>query len=178
MLVAVTGFGSMWRQRAAKQMRQGDHSAQPVYYNTTGVVVNGSVRQRPQVCGYARFDAVGGFNPNDLSRMVNRVFECAQPSVWMGYNKLLFKRILKAGERPDRFLVVATSALMGHVSVGTEGWKSPDTWLLSFSECAGNQEMMLLMGTQGWIRSDLGRFVLKPSELRPWPSRLALCAGE
>ena len=178
MLVAVTGFGSMWRHRAAKQVCQGDHSAQPVYYNTTGVVVNGSVRQRPQVCGYARFDAVGGFNPNDLSRMVNRVFECAQPSVWMGYNKLLFKRILKAGELPDRFLVVAKSDLIGQLRVGAEGWRSPDTWLLSFSECAGKQEVMLLMGAQDWIRSELGYLMLKLSEQCPWSARLAFNAGE
>ncbi|MBZ5571260.1 MAG: hypothetical protein LAO09_05195 [Acidobacteriia bacterium] len=159
-------------------MRGRDHLAQPVYYNTTGVVVKGSLRQRPQICGYARFDVIGGFDPNYPGRMIDRVFECAEPSMWMGCNKLLFRRLLGAGVHPDGFLVVATSALMGHVNVGTEDWRSPDTWLLSFSECAGNQEMMLLMGTQGWIHSDLGRFVLKPSELRPWPARLAFCAGE
>ena len=178
MLVAVTGFGSVWRHRAAKQMPEGGHLARPVYYNTTGVVVNGSVRQRPQVCGYARFDAIGGFNPNYLSRMVNRVFECAVPSVWMGYNRLLFKRILKVGERPDSFLVVAKSELISQLRVGAEGWRSPDTWLLSFSECAGKQEVMLLMGSHDWIRSDLGRFMLDLSEQWPWSARLALTARE
>lgn len=159
-------------------MGDGDRFAQPVYYNTTGVVVKGRVCQRPQICGYARFDAIGGFNPRCPRRMIDRVFECAEPSVWMGCNKLLFRRLLGAGVRPDRFLVVATSELMGHVSVGTENWKSPDAWLLSFSESAGNQEVMLLMGLQDWIRSDLGRFVLTPSELHPWSARLALCAAE
>ena len=178
MLVAVTGFGSVWRHRTAKQVGDGDRLAQPVYFNTTGVVVKGSVRQRPQICGYARFDAIGGFNPRCPGRMIDRVFECAEPSVWMGCNKLLFRRLLGAGVHPDRVLVVATSDHMGHMRVGTEGWKSPDTWLLSFSECAGNQEVMLLMGAHDWIQSDLGQFVLKPSELRPWSSRLALCAGE
>ena len=178
MLVAVTNFGSVWRHRSAKPIGNGNRSAQPVYYNTTGVVVKGSVHQRPQICGYARFDAIGGFNPNCPRRMIDRVFECAEPSVWMGCNKLLFRRLLGAGLRPDRFLVVATSERMGHMGVGTERWKSSDAWLLSFSECAGNQEVMLLMGGQDWIRSDLGRFVLKPSELRPWSARLALCARE
>ena len=177
-LVAVTGFGSVWRHRPAKQVGDGDCFAQPVYYNTTGLVVKDSVRQRPQICGYARFDAIGGFNPNCPGRMIGRVFECAEPSVWMGCNKLLFRRLLGAGVHPDRFLVVATSALMGHVSVGTEGWKSSDAWLLSLSECAGIQEVMLLMGVRDWIQSDLGRFVLKPPELRPLSARLALCAGE
>ncbi len=178
MLVAVTGFGSTWRHRPAKHVDDGDHFTQPVYYNTTGVVVKGSVRQRPQICGYARFDVAGGFDPDHPGGMIDRVFECAEPSVWMGCNKLLFRRLLRTVVRPDRFLVIARSELTGHVSVGTEGWKAPDTWLLSFSECAGTHEAMLLMGVQDWIRSDLGRFVLKPSELRPWSARLALCAGE
>jgi hypothetical protein len=149
-----------------------------MYYNTTGVLVNGSFRQRPQVCGYARFDTVGGFDPNYLSRMINRVFECAQPSVWMGCNKLLFGRILEKREHPDRFLVVTRSDLVGWLSVGEEGWRSPDSWLLSFSECAGRQETLLLMPVGGWIRSSLGLFLLEASQARPLVAQLALRRGE
>lgn len=176
-MVAVTGFGSVWRHRRAKQMHEGGRFAQAVYYNTTGVVVNGSVRQRPQICGYARFDTIGGFDPNYLSRMINRVFECAEPSVWMGCNKLLFRRVLKAGERPDRFLVVARSDVTGQLLVGAEGWRSADTWIVSYSECASRQEAMLLMTVDSWIASSLGRFALDFSESRAWVARLALRAG-
>jgi hypothetical protein len=177
-LVAVTGFGSIWRSRLGKQGHEGGRFAQPVYYNTTGVAVNGSTRQRPQICGYARFDAIGSFDPNHLSRMINRVFECAEPSVWMGCNKLLFKRMLKAGERPDCFLVVARSDLTGQLAVGTEGWRSVDTWLLSLSECASQQEAMLLMPANGWIGSSLGRYVLESSESRAWIATLVLSSRE
>jgi hypothetical protein len=89
----------------------------------------------------------------------------------MGYNKLLFKRMLTAGERPDCFFVVVRSEVTGTLSVGTAGWRSPDTWLLSFSECAQQQESILLMPAYGWIR---GRFVLEPSKQRPWMARLVL----
>jgi hypothetical protein len=177
-VVAVTGFGSVWRQRPGREIHETGRFAQPVYYNTTGIVVNGNVRQRPQICGYARFDAVGGFDPNHLSRMINRVFECAEPSVWMGCNKLLFKRVLKAGEHPDWFLVVTRSEMTGRLVVGTDGWRSADTWLLSFSECAGEQEAMLLMSSHAWIRGDLGRFVFESSEQRPWIGRLLLSGGD
>jgi hypothetical protein len=149
-----------------------------VYYNTTGVVVKSGLRQRPQICGYARFGAVGGFDPNYPSKMIGRVFECAEPSLWMGCNKLLFRRLVGRAVHPDHFLVVANSELNGHFAVGTEGWRSPDTWLLSFSECGSNQELMLLMGAQGWIQSDLGRFLLKRSELRPSSGRFTLCVSE
>ena len=178
MLVAVTGFGSLWRHRLGKQTHDSDHFAQPVYYNTTGVVVNSNIRQRPQICGYGRFNAAGGFNPNFPSRMINRVFECAEPSVRVGYNKLLFKRMLTAGERPDRFFVVVRPELTGVLEVGTAGWRSPDTWLLSFSECAQQQEAMLLMPAYGWVVGQFGRFVLEPSERRPWTARLVLNNGD
>jgi hypothetical protein len=177
-LVAVTGFGSVWRHRPGKQTHENGRFDQPVYYNTTGVVVNGHVRQRPQICGYARFDAIGGFDPNRPSRMINRVFECEEPSVWMGCNKLLFKRVRKASERPDSFLVVTRSTQIGHLGVGTEGWRSPDTWLLAFSECAEQQEAMLLVTACGWIQSAFGRFVLESSETRPGTARLVLGPGQ
>jgi len=175
-LVSVTGFGSVWRQRLERSA--GGPICPGVYYNTTGVMAKRGVLQRPQICGYARFDAIGGFNPNYPSKMIGRVFECAEPSVWMGCNRLLFRRLARRGICAERFLVVATSDLHGHFAVGTEGWRSPDACLLSFSECRGNQELMLLMDTKGWIQSDLGRFVVGLSELRPLPARLTLCARQ
>lgn len=178
MLVGVTGFGSVWRHRLREQMHQSRHLARPVYYNTTGVAVKGAVRQRPQILGYARFDTVGGFDPTHLSRMIDRIFECAEPSVWMGYNKLLFRRILKEREHPDRFLAIARSSLIGSLAVGTEGWRSSDTWLLSLSGSADQQEAMLLMPVGGWIRSSLGLFKLEASQLRRGVARLVLRARE
>ncbi len=174
MLVSVIGFGSVWRQRLERSGRV----CPAVYYNTTGVMVKSGVRQRPQICGYARFDAIGGFNPNYPSKMIGRVFECAEPSAWMGCNRLLFRRLARKGICAERFLVVASSDLHGRFAVGTEGWRSPDTWLLSFSECGGSQELMLLMDVKGWIQSDLGRFVVGHSDLCPLPARLTLCAQQ
>jgi hypothetical protein len=164
MRVEVRGFGSVWRHRLVNRDARGRPTG-AVYYNTTGITVNGEVRQRPQICGYARFDTIGGFDPNRLSRMMGRVFECAEPSVWMGYNKLLFRRILSRGERPECFLVVAKSEFLGPLLVGNEEWRSPQTRLLSLSESAGQQEAMLLMSIGDWIRSSLGHFVLGPSRV-------------
>ena len=168
----------MWRHRLATQTHENDRFVQPVYYNTTGVEANGRVRRRPQICGYARFDVIGGFDPNHLSRMINRVFECAEPSVWKECNKLLFRRVLTAGESPDRFLVVARSDVTGRLLVGTQDWRSADTWLLSFSECGSHQEAMLLMTIDSWIAGSLGQLVLDFAEPRPWVARLALRQGE
>ena len=70
MLVAVTGFGSVWRQRLESEARKSGRFEPAVYYNTTGIILKSGVRQRPQICGYARFDAIGGFNPNYPSKMI------------------------------------------------------------------------------------------------------------
>ena len=173
-LVAITGFGSVWRHRLARQRETAYHFTQAVYFNTTGVVVNGNVRQRSKICGYARFDVAGGFDPHHLLRMTHRVFECAEPSVWKEWNRLQFRRLLHPGEQADRYLVIARSDLIGRFQIGDQRWRSPESWILSFSENSDQQEAMLLIGPQGWIESDLGRFVLRTPEQRACEGRLVL----
>jgi hypothetical protein len=57
--------------------------------------------------------------------------------------------------------------------MGSEVWRSDDTWLLAFSEDGQRQEAMLLMPAQAWIRSVLGTFVLEPRST-PWIATLRL----
>ena len=114
MLVAVTGFGSILRTRFRKDADDEETLRPRRVFNTTGVTVNGGLRQRPRILGYVRFDGAGGFNPNLPSRMVNRVFECAAPGVWNGANKILFWRILPLNDAPDRFLVVTQTGSLAH----------------------------------------------------------------
>lgn len=177
MRVAVLGFGSIWRRRL-RECDPGGRLNRAVYYNTTGVLVKGNVRQRPQICGYARFDAIGGFDANHPSRMIGRVFECAEPCVWLGYNKLFFKRVLAWHECADYFLVVAKSGRIGELPVGSKDWRSPGIWLLSLSECAGQQEALLLMSVGDWLRTRLGLFVLEASAAGGSLPQFVLRAGE
>ena len=174
MLVAVTGFGSVWRSRFGKERDDPYRFGRAAYFNTTGVQVGTEIRQRPKITGYARFNGRGGFDPNHLSRMIDMVFECAEPCVWQGANKLLFMRTLRATQKPDRFLVVLRNTMNGSLKIGSSNWRSPDTWLISFSEWHDQQEAMLLMPPFAWLRSDLGTFFLEPSTIRPWTARLRL----
>ena len=176
MLVAVTSFGSVWRWRFGKN-QDDPRFGRVAYFNTTGVQVGNEIRQRPKITGYARFNGRGGFDPNRLSRMIDRVFECAEPCVWQGANKLLFMRTLSAPHKPDRFLVVLRKATHGTLKVGSQNWRSADTWLISFSECRDQQEAMLLMPAHNWIETELGRFVLEPLTQRPWSARLILTSA-
>jgi len=174
MLVAATGFGSVWRRRFPKNQNDRRRFAHGVYYNTTGVDIDGTIRQRPKIAGYARFHAFGGFDPHHPERMIGRVFECGDPCVWQGQNKLLFRRVLPKPEKPDAFLIVVRPELNGVLAIGGAEWRSVDTWLLSFSECGDRQEAMLLMSMNGWIYTKLGRFVLEPQVRQSWKARLVL----
>jgi len=174
MVIAVTGLGSVWRRRFGGKPDNPKRFAHAAYYNTTGVPVNGVIRTRAKVVGHARFNAVGGFDPNWPQRMINRVFECQEPCVWQGQNKILFRRMLAAPRQPDCFLVVAKQSEIGRLHIGKVGWKSDDGLLISFSECGDAQEIMLLLPANDWIRTDIGKFTLQPIDARPWIARLQL----
>jgi hypothetical protein len=108
--------------------------------------------------------------------MVNHVFECGEPCVWQGRNKILFKYVLAAPREPDFFLVVARQSEIGRLHVGDSGWKSDNGLLISFSECGEEQEFMLLLPAYGWIRSDVGTYILQAAPARRWIARLQLVA--
>ena len=173
MLVTVTGFGSVWRRRFGKEPADPRRFVRAAYYNTTGVKVNGKVQTRPRIIGHARFNGVGGFDPNHPSRLIGRVFECAEPCVWQGQNKILFQRLLRAPEPPDYFLVVVRPDDVGQVDLASR-WRSDTVLVLSFSECREEQETMLLLPAYSWIRSSLGKFWLEPRPEKPWTAMLRL----
>ena len=106
MVVAITGLGSVWRRRFGKCPNKPTRFARAAYYNTTGVLVNGTIRTRTKVAGHARFNSAGGFDPNYPQRTINRVFECDEPCVWQGQNKILFKSTcwLRLGSRITSWL--------------------------------------------------------------------------
>src|ERR1700675_3385292 len=174
MLITVTGFGSVWRGRFGRNLMDRRQLSRAAYYNTTGVPVNGVIRTRPKIIGHVRFNGFGGFNANYPSRMIGRVFECAEPCVWNGQNKILFERMLQTRERPNYFLVAVRPEHIGHLDLKQPAWKSDDSLLISFSECSDQQEAMLLMPAYAWLRSDLGTFFIEPLASQPWTPQLRL----
>lgn len=164
----------MWRRRFRQDENDPKRFARAAYFNTTGVWVNGRIRTRPQIAGHVRFNGVEGFDANRPLAMINSVFECAEPCIWKGQIKVFFKRRLRMPQEPDSFLVVARSGEVGHLDVGSPAWRSEGTLLISFSEFRDEQEAMLLMPSDSWLRTPLGKFVLQPLASRPWSTRLHL----
>lgn len=168
MLVAISSFGSVWRRRFGTDLGDPARFRRAAYFNTTGVSVNGRVVRHRRIAGHVRFNGAGGFNPYYPRRMVGSVFECDEPCIWNGQNKVFAGRRLEHPEPPDYFLVAMRSAELGHIDVGANGWKSDRCWLISFSEWQDQQESLLLIPTSGWIQTSIGRVVLTPDPVRPW----------
>lgn len=177
MLISVLGFGSIWTHRLAKSV--GDplcRGAVPgAYYNTTGVLVDGRLRNRPCVYGVARFNGNGGFRPDHLHRMMQKVFECEPPCIWRGHNKVLFNALLAGPEKPDAYLVTITAEQSRGINRDQSGgWLHHDAQVISFSASPGQQEVMLVMPAYTWVRGRLGTFFLEPATQKPWEARLIL----
>jgi hypothetical protein len=174
MRVGVTGFGSVWRRRFGSDPHDPERFRRAAYFNTTGVVANGRVVRHRRIVGHARFNAAGGFNPYYPQRIVGAVFECDELCVWNGQNKVFFERRVDPIPLPHCFLVVVKSAEFGHMDVGAAGWKSEESFLISFSEWRDEQESMLLVPPDGWVRTKIGRVTLQPDAIRPWIGTLRL----
>jgi hypothetical protein len=99
--------------------------------------------------------------------MIGSVFECG-PYIWNGQNKVFFGRRIPCPVLPEYFLVVWTAREVGHVAVGSPGWKSEDSLLISFSVWRDEQEAMLLMRPDAWVQTRLGRVIVQRDPGRPW----------
>jgi hypothetical protein len=177
MLVSVTGFGSIWRRRIREGEIDRRRFAHASYFNTTGVFVNGRLIRHRKIAGHVRLDGISGFNPNYPNRGIGKVFECTEPCVWQGQNKILVRRMLHPAVIPDYFLVVTRSAEVGRLDLTSGEWKSENSLLISFSERDRQQEAMLLMPGQASLRTELGTFILEPFASHPWTAHLLLETG-
>ena len=176
MLISMLGFGSIWTRRAAEADQSRPLDA--AYYNTTGVHVGGTLRNRPRVYGLARFNGNSGFRPDRAFEAVGKVFECEAPCIWEGIPKVLFKMRLRRPAKPDAYLVTVTADLSGGINKDpSAAWLHPNAHLISFSECRDQQEVMLVIPAFTWIRGGLGTFFLEPNAQKPWKARLVLSAN-
>lgn len=159
MLVAVTGLGSIWSCRPWQDPASPDRfGREAAYFNTTGVFIDGKLRRRSRTYGEVRFNGSSGFDPHRPASVLHRVFRCPDPVVWNGAIRLLCGQ--QVDTTPERFLVVFNDPELGRVR-RTEHWTSEDSVLISWSECATAQEVLLLMRPFGWVRTDRNLFVLR-----------------
>jgi hypothetical protein len=174
-LVTVQGFGSIWETRQGDGPVSHNRGMPGAFYNTTGIFVNGKFRPRWRMGGKIRFNAVGGFTPDNPRRCLNRVFECKEPEqVSGGWTQILVQRKLRAPDRPDYHIFALTHESVGRIDIQTPAWKAESVQVIAFSENNCCQEALLLMPAYSWVRGELGTFYAEPAASRLWFAELRL----
>ena len=174
MLVTLKGFGGIWERRFTKNPAAPNQPSRVAFYNTTGVVVNGSVRYRWRIGGKIRFNGIGGFTSTNPSRSLNCAFECKDPEATRGgWTQILFQRMLTGPARPVFYLFVVTAAQTGRIDIRSP-WRGDGVQVVALSEYADQQEAMLLMPAYSWVRGELGTFYVEPSAKQFWSAELRL----
>ena len=173
MLVAVQSFGSIWTARGASTEIGGTKSARRgAYYNTTGILAGGELRNRACLYGYVRLDECSGFHPRFAGRLIYRVYESEGVSAWNGRHKLFLRQLMPAGTRPDVYLFRISTAETGWIDRGG-AWKCDAAQVVSFSEGNGQQELLLVLPPFGWVNGGHGTFCVDPQRDRPWMAVLS-----
>ena len=168
MLVAVQSFGSIWTARGASTEAHCANSARRgAYYNTTGVLAGGKLRNRSCLFGYVRVDECSGFHPRLADRHIHRVYDSEGVSVWKGRNKLFLRQLTADGTRPDVYLFRVCPADTGWID-RAGFWKCDAAQVVSFSEGNGQQEALIVLPPFGWVRGTQGTFCADPRRDRPW----------
>jgi len=167
MLIGLEGFGSIW------SVRSKSNPARIAYYNTTGLLIDGRLRQRAVMYGAVRFNQIGGFDAEHIERNIGRVFESAGRIGSVPAN-LLLHHLASPPACPDCFLFAVSSDRAGALRTDSDGWKSDAVGVISLSEWNGRQEALLLMPVHSWIRGTLGRLIVEPRRDRSWRAFLRL----
>jgi hypothetical protein len=162
LLVTVLKFGSNWWARFGRDpqdpLRFTRHAA---YFNSAGVRCNSKMRRHWIVPGLIRFNGVGGFNPQFPSRSVGATFECTDPVIARGDNRLLFGKKAPHSAVPDFYLIALSGDEYGRFNFSDLTWKSHTVLPIAVSNLRQKQEALLLMKPGDWVRTNLGVWRLK-----------------
>jgi len=161
-LVKILSFGCNWWKRFGRdpedRFRYTRHAA---FYNSTGVQCGNKIRRHWIIPGLIRFNGIGDFNPHYPSRSVGHTFSCTEPVFAFGGNRVVFETKVRKCADPDYFLVAVSSERFGVFDFHSRLWKSESAHAIAASDLRKKQEAMLLMSTDDWISSSLGRWRLR-----------------
>jgi hypothetical protein len=153
-VVFVHSLGSIWQ---AKTRESGGHSV----WNTTGIDDGKRIRPRSRVYGQVAFGRRAQVELNKRYPF--------RPSAWVtsGLNEPSGTRKLKlfvgasVDSVPDWYLMTVNQTLIG--ALREDSWDASETQLVSHSRWQERQEIMLLMRSFGWLKSQYGTATLIPT---------------
>jgi hypothetical protein len=127
------------------------------YFNAAALKSGRRLHHSAIYPGQIRFNTQSGFDPEFPSRAIGKTFLCSGPNQFAGKVHLLFQRLVTDAP-PERYLVALNSVEHGMVRFRQPGWMSSGVTPISISMRGPRFEAMLLLRTNDWIESDLGRW--------------------
>jgi hypothetical protein len=160
MLVTILDFGSNWWSRFDRdptdRLRFTRHAA---YFNSSGLRCGSKVRRYWIVPGLIRFNGALNVLAHGHTRCIGKIFECAEPTVAYGGNRLFVLRQVSTRHTPDYYLLLVCSERHGPIHF-EHGWKSESTVAIAVSRHKARAEALVLMQAGGWFRTLLGSWQL------------------
>ena len=175
MLVAVQDFGGIWTTRPARRV-EGSAIRQRAFYNTTGIVAGTKLQNRSCVYGHVRLDESSGFAVAFAARFIHRVYETEGITIWNERNRLFLRQLTTKGTRPEMHLFRVRSSDVGWID-RKSAWQCEAGQVISFSEGNGQQEVLVLLPSFGWIRGQRGTYCVDTLQEQPWVAQLSLAGN-
>jgi len=158
MYVRVISFGTNWWTMHPSDPDDPYCFRRRVAYFNAAALKSGSRLHHSAIYpGQIRFNTRSGFDPEFPSRAIGKTFVCSGPNLFAGKVHLLFQR-LATNVAPDGYLVALNSTEHGIIRFRQPGWISSGVTPISISMRGSRFEAMLLIQTNDWIESDLGRW--------------------
>ena len=151
MIVCVLSLGSYWRE---------PKDGRPVVWNSSGVLDQRGLRPRAKVSGHVRLNSRLYQEALGTSGLSGSCWHASPLGEHLGIRMLALQRRAERNSPPDWYLVSVTEQLVG--TLDDESWDPKNSVLISFSEWKARQEVLLLVGSHGWLRGRLGSAVLTP----------------
>jgi hypothetical protein len=158
MYVRVISFGTNW------WMMHPSNTDDPycfrrrvAYFNAAALKSGRRLHHSAIYPGQIRFNTQSGFDPEFPSRAIGKTFLCSGPNQFAGKVHVLFQRLVTDAS-PERYLVALNSIEHGTIRFRQPGWMSSGVTPISISMRGPRFEAMLLLRTNDWIESDLGRW--------------------
>jgi len=136
------------------------------WFNSAGLKYGNRLRLCWVYSGQVRFNRSSGFHPEFPNRILGSSFECNEPNRMHGRMHLLVTRPIGRDKEPERYLVTFTEQLCGRIRFSRPGWMSDGTQLISVSLRRDRYEVMVLIGVDDWITSDVGPWKLSQDRSR------------
>jgi hypothetical protein len=160
MRVRIISFGTNWWSAHSRDLNDPlCFRRNAAWFNSAGLKYGRRLRLCWVFPGHIRFNQTSGFHPEYPLRSIGRTFHCSEPNYLHGRTHLLISTPANVST-PDCFLVTVNERMHGQISFASRAWRYDGVRPISVSLRGPRYEAMVLMTSNDWIETGLGRWVV------------------